>query len=619
MGLNSTQEQEVTFISGVTAGGTVANQAFDTWNGDQPATYAGTSNEAKWGALAAGTGASITVAFDTQSNWSGSEKAAFIADMHLWSAVANITFNVVDGSTADLEITRSDDDAAATTLSLKRPGPEGSTQLGTLTHAKVSIDTSTDGFGPIGSNFSVAGGYPWMTVLHELGHSIGLGHAGAYNEGQTAHPTMLTGDDDTAWSVMSYIAADDPVVSNGPNGTFDWGREYDGTHHVPLTPMLLDILAVERLYGAPSSTPLSGGQIFGFNSNLSGDIRPFFDFTVNSRPIVTLWDAGTHNTLDLSGYSQNSLVSLKDGTLNSVGGLSNNLEIAFGTHIDTVIGGSGDDSFSGNDDGDVLIGGGGNDYLAGGAGNDHIYGNSPTAVQGSTDGDDGISTGGGTNYVNGNAGNDQITVSGLANRIYGGAGDDRITVNSGVNHINGNAGNDTVLISNGTNTVFGGQGNDTVFSFNGNNVLSGDAGNDTLIAGSGVEVMTGGSGNDVFMFDTRQLNALDSPLYRSGDLAGYHDEITDFVHGEDHLEILAGTNDASRFVLHQDGGSGFRSFDDAVAFARNQIGSSTAISVLQVGSDTYVIYDALGGGTVDSAIKLDNVAASQVQFSDFTF
>ena len=66
--------------------------------------------------------------------------------------------------------------------------------------------------------------------------------------------------------------------------------------------MPLDILAAQALYGAPTSTPLSGGQTFGFHSNITGPSGIFFDFTQNTNPILTLWDSGSNNTLDLSGW-----------------------------------------------------------------------------------------------------------------------------------------------------------------------------------------------------------------------------------------------------------------------------------------------------------------------------
>jgi serralysin len=66
--------------------------------------------------------------------------------------------------------------------------------------------------------------------------------------------------------------------------------------------MILDILAAQRLYGPATSGPLaSGGQVFGFHSNITGLIAPYFDFTVNTHPVITIWDGGLNNTLDLSG------------------------------------------------------------------------------------------------------------------------------------------------------------------------------------------------------------------------------------------------------------------------------------------------------------------------------
>ena len=59
-------------------------------------------------------------------------------------------------------------------------GETGSPVLLQITKATISIDPSGNGFGPI-QDFVTQGGYPIMTLLHEEGHAIGLGHAGPYN------------------------------------------------------------------------------------------------------------------------------------------------------------------------------------------------------------------------------------------------------------------------------------------------------------------------------------------------------------------------------------------------------------------------------------------------------
>ena len=118
--------------------------------------------------------------------------------------------------------------------------------------------------------------------------------------------------------------------------------------------MPIDILAIQRLYGAATDSPFDGGDVFGFNTNITGSIAKFFDFTINTDPVITIYDEGVHNTLDLSGFNDAAKVSLIDGSFSSAGGMTNNIAIAFGTVIETAITGNGNDTLVGNDSDNLL-------------------------------------------------------------------------------------------------------------------------------------------------------------------------------------------------------------------------------------------------------------------------
>lgn len=396
-------QDEVAFISSVKADGTLAQYSFYGWNRKTPASYtSGWTTARKWGSTTAGTsGGTVSYYFNPNSNWTATEKAWFAAGLALYSAVANIKFVQSTNPNAGITFNRTND-SGSYTYAIYSPAANacvtGGNVLGTITNGWISIDTTGTSFGPI-NGLATQGGFTIENLLHEEGHALGLGHSGPYDGGINVKTQQYSAYDNRRWSIMSYI---DPgntsakYYSETPvKGGFGSGQ--------PTTLMPLDILAIQRLYGVAVSTPLDGGDVFGFNCNITGAIKPFFDFTQNTKPVITIWDKGSNNTLDLSGFSGTAKVNLNPGTFSSAGGLSNNIGIAFDTQIDKLVCTKGGTSVLCNDDGDTVIGGNGVDTITGGAGNDNLQGGN---------GNDILNGGAGSNILNGGAGTDTAIYSG---------------------------------------------------------------------------------------------------------------------------------------------------------------------------------------------------------------
>lgn len=291
-----------------------------------------------------------TVTYSISAEFTSAQKAGFKMAFDLWADVADIKFNEVS-SGADMILLEGDDGRAYSS---------STTSGTTILSNRISIDTNVSSW----QNFNDLGDYALMTALHEIGHSLGLGHTGNYNGSATYNNDAQWANDSHQMTVMSYFS-DNNVGSDHWNNTNVW--QYSAT------PMLIDILAIQNIYGANYNTR-NGDTTYGFNSNAA---RDQFDFSIDEVPIA-IWDGGGIDTLDLSGYSTNQTITLEEGEFSSTGSMTNNIVIAYGTVIENAIGGNGNDRLYGNDANNILSGGAGNDTFFGSLGSDTINGGDDT-------------------------------------------------------------------------------------------------------------------------------------------------------------------------------------------------------------------------------------------------
>jgi len=219
------------------------------------------------------------------------------------------------------------------------------------------------------------------SLIHELGHAIGLKHP--FEGKQQLSPDL----DNNQYTVMSYTPhPKSKIVKFSQEKTSVGTRtSWTITDLDPRTLMLADIAAIQHLYGANSKTN-AGPTSYRY---LDGDMF-----------LETIWDGGGTDTIDCSAMQQRCIISLVPGSFSSIGlrdtleslralhkvpdqvpsssldpklyDGTNNLAIAFGCTIEHAAGSQANDSITGNALANTLRGGLGSDLLSGGGGSDRF-------------------------------------------------------------------------------------------------------------------------------------------------------------------------------------------------------------------------------------------------------
>ena len=155
---------------------------------------------------------------------------------------------------------------------------------GFITSASINISTDW-----IAGDLGNLNSYSYQTYLHEIGHALGLGHAGNYDGSATYGVDNHYLNDSWQASVMSYFDQD---FNTYVNADFAF----------VMTPMVADVIAVNSLYGAATTTR-TGNTTYGFNSNAGNVI---FDATQFPDVSYTIVDSGGTDTLDYSASRKTS-------------------------------------------------------------------------------------------------------------------------------------------------------------------------------------------------------------------------------------------------------------------------------------------------------------------------
>lgn len=253
-------------------------------------------------------------------------------------------------------------------------------QSETPTTAYAYVPGTSQPAGDVWLNFSygspVAGNYAWHTMLHEIGHALGLKHGHEANPLFPASPAEFDGLD---FSVMTYRS-----YPGGSAGAYAYGWA-----SAPQTYMMADIATLQYLYGADFTTN-AGNTTYTW---ADGDSYVDGVRTIDAAgPVVftTIWDGGGVDTYDLTSFADGVAVDLRPGASSTfttranlgsghyaVGNVYNALLYQDDARslIENVTGGAGDDSLTGNQADNVLRGRGGVDRLYGLDGDDTLTGN----------------------------------------------------------------------------------------------------------------------------------------------------------------------------------------------------------------------------------------------------
>lgn len=278
--------------------------------------------------------------------------------------------------------------------------PSSSPQGGDVYYGSAMMGSATD------TDF-VQGTYNWVTALHEVGHALGLSHP--FDGGSADSSTLNLNLDSQRNTVMTYVQTDRNVLIANNSGSLSIGSKVHTS-----TPGLLDIEAMEHLYGSTNWAYNGGNHTYGAGAGIDA-------FNNSYESIRVISDSGGEDTINASGVTATgSIIDLTPGTYSSINHYATdalkiaavsagsaaaeafftaqlvnfdsnasaasdtysaysrtalyrgqqNVGIAHNTWIENAIGGGGADTITGNSMGNELTGNGGDDTIDGGAGTD---------------------------------------------------------------------------------------------------------------------------------------------------------------------------------------------------------------------------------------------------------